>query len=55
MNKYIFSAQSPLEQFELTPIINIGSASGFDLSFTNSSLVTLISYYFLRLISTFSF
>ena len=53
MNKLPFLAQSPLEQFELTPLLILQCS--VDLSFTNSSLITLISYYFFRVISTFSF
>ena len=55
MSKYIFSAQNPLEQFELTPLINIGSASGFDLSFTNSSLITLLAITFFVLLARLVF
>jgi len=54
MSKLPFLAQSPLEQFELTPLLDIYSGS-VDLSFTNSSLVTLLAIGFFILMARLVF
>lgn len=54
MNKLPFSIQNPLEQFELTPLLDIYSSS-VDLSFTNSSLITLLAITFFVLLARLVF
>ena len=54
MNQLPFTAQNPLEQFELTPLLNINSAA-VDISFTNSSLITLLAITFFVLLARLVF
>ena len=54
MNRLPFTAQNPLEQFELTPLLDIYSSS-VDLSFTNSSLITLMAITFFVLLARLVF
>ena len=54
MNKLPFTAHNPLEQFELTPLLNINS-SAIDISFTNASLITLLAITFFVLLARLVF